>query len=463
MEQMMKYLWKACTTLLFLGFVSISCSNKDFYVGGNLVDPSTFSGMIDTVTIKVSNLVVSDSVVTSAKSIGYTGIYRDLQTGVVQTQTFIEFNRTGDSETNRYAIFDSITLVLRPNGSFFGDTLSRAVFNVFEIQKPIEKQENGNLYSTSSVPVNDLPLVANKSVRVKVKDIPNNEFEMKLPAELGQKLFQGILRDDDDFKADKFLKNFPGLLLGPGDESNCVHGFNLQDTACMIRIYYHLSTTFKEEKVMTFKANAYNCFYQLANDKRYINERESFHAKSDPIPSFLTEDKGYVMSGTPIYARLEFPHLNELLWLGQIVKIKKATLYVRPILRSYDTVPLPPRLNIYYFDPTSNTPLSQAIRPPSVGGGSNSVAQNGNLPDNYHTLLRPDFPQYTFDVTDFIASQLGKTGYDKWALSLIIPEDSRESTLQRLVFGNQNYWYRNESQSKNNQIKLEITYVVYNE
>jgi len=231
----------------------------------------------------------------------------------------------------------------------------------------------------------------------------------------------------------------------------------------MIRIYYHISTTSRENKIMNFKANPFNSFFSLANDKSNMKMKEQFHFKNDPIPSSLTDNKGYIMSGTPMYTRLEFPYLNELLWLGQIVKIKKATLYVRPIQFTFETVPLPPKLNIFYFDPTSNTPLSAAIRPPSMGGNMNTGPQDGGLPENYQTLLSPNFPQYTFDVTDFIASQLGKSGYDKWALSLVIPDDSRESTLQRLVFGNQKYWYRNENQSKNNQIKLEVTYVVYNE
>ena len=459
---MIKYIWKiACTGILFIGLLLGSCKKDDFNTGGYFVESHTTSGMIDTVTIKVSNLVASDSVVTSGKGNGFAGIYPDPQTGVIQTQTFIEFNRTSESESNRDARFDSVMLVLRPNGNYFGDTVKRASFNVSRLMKPIEKRDNGNLYSNSIIlpPDQITPLVSNQTFRVKVKDIPNNEFEIKLPKEFGEWLFKGILRDDDDFKSDKYLKTFSGLLLSAGDGSNCIHGFNLQDSACMIRIYYHISTTTRENKIMTFRANPNNSFYNLIN----TNPKIPIKSKSDPLPSSQTGNKGYIMSGTPMYTRLEFPHLNELLWLGNIVKIKKATLYVRPIQFSYDTVPLPPKLNIYYFDPTSNTPLSSAIRPPSVGGNTNSGPQDGNLPANYQTLLSPDYPHYTFDVTDFIASQLGKTGYDKWALCLVIPDDARESTLQRMVFGNQKYMYKNEIQSKNNQIKLEVTYAVYNE
>ena len=458
-------MWKiACIGALFFGLLFASCSDKYSNVGCNLVDPRTTQGVVDTVTIRVSNLIASDSVITSGREgreNGFSGVYRDPKVGFIQTRSFIEFSRTSDSESNRYANFDSVTLVLRPNGNYFGDTVKHASFNVSRLLKPIEKQDNGYLYSTSTTPVDDVnPLVTDKLVSVKVKNMMNNEFEIKLPNSFGEWLFQGILRNEDDFKSDKYLKTFPGLSVSPGEGSDCIHGLNLKDTACMIRIYYHISSTSKEEKKMTFKANSYNSFYQLLNDKS--NMEVYYHAKSDPVSSSLTGNKGYVMSGTPMYARLEFPYLNELLWLGKIVKIKKATLYVRPVQLSFDTVPLPPRLNLYYFDPTSNTPLSSAIRPPSMSN-STTGAQDGNLPANYYTILSPNFPQYTFDVTDFVASQLGKTGSDKWALSLLIPDDSRDNTLQRLVFGNQNYLGTNERQTRNSRIKLEIIYVVYNE
>jgi hypothetical protein len=94
---------------------------------------------------------------------------------------------------------------------------------------------------------------------------------------------------------------------------------------------------------------------------------------------------------------------------------------------------------------------------------SNSGVMDGNLPANYQDLQSPQIPRYTFDITDFIASQIGTAGWDKWALSLLIPDESRESALQRLVFGNQNYWYKNESQSRDNQIRLEVVYTVYND
>ncbi|MDR1153116.1 MAG: DUF4270 domain-containing protein [Bacteroidales bacterium] len=448
-------MWKiACAGLFFLGLLFGSCKNEDFKIGVYLPESHAKVGMIDTVTIKVSNMIAVDSVVTSNKAIGFSGIYTDPQIGTVQTQTYVEFSRTTDSENDRYAKFDSVTLVLRPNGNYYGDTVKYASFKVSKLINKIEKREDGYLYSTSRVPVGDQ--LTDTMLRIKVRQQKN--FEITLPESFGEWLFQGILRNADAFTTDNYLKTFPGISISPGAGSNCMHGLAITDSTCMIRIYYHVSTTYKEDKIMTFKVNSANSFYHLDNDRAKF---PAYNAKSDPVPSSQTDNKGIVMSGTPLYTRLEFPHLNELLSLGHIVKIQQATLYVRPVDHSYDTVPLPPQLHIYYFDPTSNTPLSSAIRPP--GGDTNTGVQTGNLPENYQNILRPDFPQYTFDITDFISTQLGKVGYSKWALSLIIPDDSRETTLQRLVFGDQKYWYRNDSQSMDNRIKVEVVYVVYND
>jgi len=448
--------WKlASKGLLFLGLLFGACNSGEFYFP-HLVESRTMEGIIDTVTIRVSNMAEADSMITSNLGVGFSGIYNDPHIGLVQAKTFIEFNRTSDSEYDKFAKFDSVTLILRSNGNYYGDTLKHATFKVFRLLNQIEKHDDGYLYSTDTIPV-DVPL-ADVKIKVKIKNVRNNEIEIKLPQSFGEELFKGILENKESYNSENYLKTFPGLSVSPGTESYCIHGLNLlQDsTACMIRIYYHVNTTYKEEKKMEFRANQYNSFYNLKNDKSNI--KVQYNAKSDPVPSSKTDDMGIIMSGTPMYTRMEFPHLNDLLTLGQIVKIRQATLYVRPIRNSYDVVPLPPRLNIYYVDPTSNTLLGSATMP-----GGNNTPQNGNLPGNYQDMQFPEYPQYKFDVTNFIASQLGKTGYNKWALSLIIPDSERRNTIQRLVFGNQKYWFQNENQSRYCQIRLEVFYMVYND
>ena len=494
----------ACLVVLLFGFIIVSCKDNDSRLGGELVETTTMYGMLDTITIKVSNLVAFDSVATSGTGIGFSGAYNDPYIGEVKAQSFIEFSRATESEADKYAIFDSVCLVLRPNGNYYGDTTRYATnkpenisIRVYELNEQIDKGDNDYFYSTNSMQVGNM--LADDESQIIVKNVNDNSFEVKLPDTFGEQLFQGILRNEDDYKSENFVKTFPGLAIGPADNNKCMYGFNLNDTACMIRIYYHITTTFKDNKQMTFKANKYNSFYNMTNDiakLRYIdpetNEIIPFDPKSNPVSSSKMGNKGTLLSGsTSIYTRLEFPYLNQLLWLGQIVKIQKATLYVRPIKYSFDTIPLPQRITILYFDPTGNTPSwGSALKPP--GSGSSTAPQYGNLPKDYQNIQSPDFPQYSFDVTDFISQQLGKAGYDKWALCLTIPRADNEistnnpfseSTIQRLVFGDQNYCFackgsckndysicvdhddciKFENISRDNRIKLEIIYAATND
>ena len=442
-----------------------SCNDNEFGLGKHFVSPRVMKGIIDTVTVRVSTHVAADSVITSGRGIGFWGAYKDPYIGTIQTKSYIEFLRTQDIERERSARFDSITLILRPNGNYYGDTTKQlASLRVFKLAQEIERGSDGNLYSTDTVQV--ASLLADTTFKIRVKNIHNNEIEIKLPRTFGEELFQGIVRDDDDYKGNEFQKKFPGISIETSSIRDCIYGFFLNDTACKIRIYYHISTTSRQEKTMTFASNPYNCFYNMSNDKSELPD--DFNTKSGQKPSSQTGFTGILTSGnTPIFSRLEFPYLNDLLSLGQIVKIERAILYVRPVYRSFDTIPLPARLNLFQFDPTSSSLIGDAL-----STGSNMPPQYGDLPADYHYIQRPEFPQYTFDISHFISTQLGRTGHEKRALSLLIPNEviynsgrERENTLQRLVFGDQHFLLPNgdERHSRDNRIKLEITYGVYND
>ena len=447
----------ACLGVLVL----FSCNNEDFELGKHLVNsPFTF-GRVDTVTINVSNMVAADSVVSGGRGFGYWGTYNDPLIGLTKAKTFIEFNRPVEGESNREAIFDSVTIVLRPNGNYYGDTTKLASVNIYRLKEQIERDNFSSFYSTSQGP--DVEMLANKEFRIGIKDIQNNEIEFRLRDDSwAQELFFGIVSNDEEYRGSGFQNSFPGLAIGTGSNNeDCIYGFFVNDTTCMIRIYYHINTTFRDERTMTLAANQFNSFYNLEIDK---NDELLFDSRSASVPSSKTGNRGFVMSGgSPMFARLEFPHLNEFLWLGQVVVIQRAILHVRPVRRSFDVVPLPPQLNIYYFNPVSNTPMGTALGPPSMSG-SRIGTQFGNLPEDYRNIQSPNIPHYTFDVTDFIAGQLGAVGHEKWALSIIIADEARENTIQRLVFGDQNYPFTGDQSLRiDNQISLEITYAAYND
>ncbi len=444
-------MYKIAGIALLISLLVGSCKNDDFSIGSYLSDPHTRSIYIDTVSVKLYTMLMGDSVVTSNRGVIFSGYYNDPEIGKFSSRAYLEFDRTFDTETDKYAVYDSTTLILAPNGSYYGDTTKLASFKVSLLTEEIEPYRTTNkgyLYSTSSLSTgND---IANTTAKVRVGKKEN--VEIRLDDNFGLNLFNGIYKEETAMNTANFNKTFPGVALEGGAGSGAVHGFVASDTSCFIRVYYHISQGTKVKKTFTFPLNPINQFDQYTIDRLPQFPASS---KDDPVPSEQTGHKAVIQSGTTLYTRIEFPHLNNLIALGEIVVIQKAVLVVRPLRNSYDTVPLPMTLNMYEQDPTKNM-LSDYIMKDSRG-----YSLTGNLPSNYRYY---DNPSYQFDITSFIQTQMGATGYSKWAINLVTPLEQTTSflTLERLVFGDQKYFHRSELQSKAYRIELQITCSIYN-
>ncbi len=445
-------MFKTCKGLLLLVCLLGSCHNEDFDIGTYLSEMSTRAALVDTLSVKLSIIAV-DSVITSNRGVAFVGTYADPLIGETASKSFMEFKRTTSTESNKDARFDSIVLVLTPNGDYYGDTLFLSPMKVSKLAVPIELDRDGALYSTSSsVQVGDQVFDGMVSVNIGAK----REFEVRLPDELGKTLFYGIINEETPFDASNFVKTFPGLALETGTKatSASIYGYSVTDSTCAIRIYYHVSDAHREEKIMTFLVNPQKQFNQYTTQRLPDLQITS---NNDPKPSSSTRHMGFVQSGTPLYTRLDLPNLNDFLDIGEIVYIQRAVLIIRPVHGSYETVPLPPTLYLYAYDPTNNTPYSPLTRTTDRGAAE---ILTGNLPTNYKDIANP---YYSFDITSFVSSQMGAVGYGKWALSVLIPDDKQGTTMQRLVFGDQQYWYKSEAQSRDNRVQLQVIYNVYNE
>jgi hypothetical protein len=440
----------------FVLFLLGSCSDKVSTMGDYLVSPNTRTVKIDTFSVNLS-VLAKDSVVSSGKGVIYAGAYNDPLIGKSTARSFVEFNKTTGSESDEYPRFDSVTLVLHPTGSYYGDTLVLPSFKISELVKPIELDDDGVRYSTSSVPVGNV--LANKEIKIKVG--AHQEVGIRLPDEFGKKLFSGIIDDKIEYNTDNYLKTFPGLAIEQSNATEaCIYGFSANDTACVVRIHYHVTGgTDVIYKTMDFKANTskqFNQFQEILN----VGSNLPTTSKDDPVSTGKTNNMGFVMTGgIPLYTRLDFPSINELLIYGEIVLIEKARLIVRPVRHSYDVVPLPPQLYLYEHNPTNDW-MGNAL---SVQVSSSVSYLNGNLAGKNQAVHEEYY--YDYDLTTFISSQLGAIGYDKIALRIDItsPVSTAADLFQRVVFGDQNFFYKSEAQSKDNQIMLEITYSIYNE
>ncbi|MDR0714817.1 MAG: DUF4270 domain-containing protein [Bacteroidales bacterium] len=440
----------------FLAFCWLTSCDRNSSLGNYLVESHTRTVKVDTFGVEMS-VLAKDSIVTSNKGVIFVGEYDDPETGKSRAEGFVEFTRTSDYENNEYPRFDSVTLVLNPTGNYYGDTLAYPDIRIWRLNNPIEMDDDGMRYSTSTASRgNELSIQR----RFKMKGPSQKEVEIRLPDVFGEELFDGIIKNRENMNTDNYLKTFPGLAITPASGNSCIYAYSITDSTCQIRIHYRISESGDlTDKVMTFKANPAKQFNHLETT---LLPDLPVGSKTDPVPTSKTHNKGFILSGgSPLYTRLDFPRLDYLQTLGEIVVIENARLIVRPVHHSYETVPLPPELNLYEHNPVNDergSALTQltagSTQPTTMTGNLNNAGKNKNNHEECY---------YDFTITDFIASQIGVSEYGKVALSIDIPTSEVSNAFRRLVFGDRNFFYKTEVQSKENQIMLEITYSIYNE
>lgn len=89
----------------------------------------------------------------------------------------------------------------------------------------------------------------------------------------------------------------------------------------------------------------------------------------------------------------------------------------------------------------------------AITNSAGTSVQTGNLVIDE---LAYEDTYYSFDITSFLQTNLGTTGYNRQILQLIYPNGAFTNTLQSVVFGD------NENTAVDKNVKLTILYKVYN-
>jgi hypothetical protein len=143
--------------------------------------------------------------------------------------------------------------------------------------------------------------------------------------------------------------------------------------------------------------------------------------------------------------KLTFPYLNAIAQRPDYIGLLRAELTVIPLAGSFSTMwTLPPQVGVY------NTDLHNLIGAPVLAVGT-ATPQTGNLALNYFLPLQTT---YSYDVTNFVASQIVNTapGFDSTGLILSIPAPTGDATFKRLVIADQSY-------PANQRIILSVYYI----
>jgi hypothetical protein len=240
------------------------------------------------------------------------------------------------------------------------------------------------------------------------------------------------------------LKYFKGFVLTPGENNQCVLGYNLSDSSAYLRIHYYKSFIVNDTTSIDLAfTSSHNQFNQIKTIYKKGSKlfRDTANKSKIIISSDATDHCAYMQAGTGLAVRIEFPNIKDLLMQSKYFKILRAELVIKPVLKTYsDTFPVPSSMYLYTTD--ENNTFGSALK------NSESTAMTGSL---FTDLFYPINTCYTYDVSSYINSLIYYENTSKPGLLLINPDFY--STLNRLVIGDRMH--------PENNISLKIYYLNY--
>ncbi|MCD8260898.1 MAG: DUF4270 domain-containing protein [Bacteroides sp.] len=437
----MKRLFLYICLIITCSTAFLSCRDEGSELGKRYVETSLRNVLTDTCTVKMSTILV-DSIETSGNSTFQLGHYYDPAWGDLSLSYYTEYNMPSLTKSDNTYIFDSITVKFYCDGTYLGDTLSRQSVHIYNLAENINLNYYGYLYSTSEVKREDTPLTT-----ITFDPRPNwgKEIECRLPDEFGEQFLDMVLNYSIYLDSqDKFRDYFHGLAFIPDGDDSCITGFAVSDTSMCLTIYYTRIDSYANEEEMVMTPYTTRSFNKVDYDRTGTPLESIEPGVLLAEPSENTDNKTYILGMAGMYTKIEFPYLNDLQKLGDLVSIEAAYLYLYPVHQSFgDLRPLPQELTLFTADETNSAEEQ-------ITNSSGTQVQNGSLTDDRSTY---NGTYYTFDITTFLQTNLGALGINQRNLLLTVPTEDLITTCSSVMFGDKN--------NPNGTVELDILFKIY--
>jgi len=443
-------LWQTSILFLLSGWVILSlpnCRKPDINFGTTFTNNNTTNVVaVDTFSVAMSTVLL-DSFPTAGKGSLLIGRYRDPYFGIITSQTYLQVSPPINLPTiSNLAVYDSLSLILRINKGYYGDTTQVQRYVVSQLQTVITLPgTQTTFYNISKFPYDPNPMGYSDAqinpTAFYTSQKLNDSLKIKLPDSQGQELFNLMYNQSDTVRnLNTFLGYFKGFSIYPDPTSmGAIYGF--RDTVIM-RLYYHTPGLLYTPAFIDFTLN--NKPYQF--NQIYFDRTGTPTAPVDSlnpeIPSTATNNAGYIQTATGLMVKLRFPTITNLLQYPDYLTVLKAELTLRPTVGSYSpTFSLPPQISIAKTDAANDIGVLLPVG-------------TGNLIVDY---LYGTNTAYTYDITNFIQSQilLGNEYNSQNGLMLIYPAPAGYTSFNRAVIGDQ------FNPNNSNKVNLKIYYASY--
>ncbi len=393
-----------------------SCSLSPDDVGSDWVEESTRVALVDTSTVSISTVML-DSVVTSGTYRIITGIQRDRDFGTTEAHSYMTIRRTDNfrfppdvTALPPEYFYDSLTLSLRYDGSYYGDTTKLFKLNVHRLREQIELNEYNNLYGYNEFAYYDDPI---GTIEFYPRPTSGDSLNIRLSDELGREFLQKLYdREDDMTLAESFYHYFCGIVLIPDPSVETLLGFDPSGNGARMTLHYRtVGSVLTDELEATFGLNTALMFTHLEFDRTgtYLEE---LSLNNRELRSEDTGNKAFLSSLGGTYMKIEFPYLSGLNSLGKHVEVVAASLYIYPSEYNYvhrQDMVLPDSIHMYISNEKNVTT--------GIITDNNSQVQIGSFVLN-ETFRSQTY--YIYDVSDFIKEQIKLYGLNKLNLQMVI-------------------------------------------
>ena len=427
--------------VLFFSCVLFACKKVDIQFGDQFLDNGyTQVIKVDSFTVDASTLYV-DSFITSAKGVTLVGSHNDPAFGRITLNSFLEVTPPTYVDSFAGTTFDSLTLILRLNKSYYGDTSKPVHIDVNRLAESIIGYDDNllNIYNTRQFAILPTPI---GSTDVIVRPNQMDSISIRLNDNLGKQLLAKLQNPNDaDMQTSAaFLQYFYGLRISSGTNSSLI--FGCKDSVIM-RLSYKQPGLYVQNRNWDFNIANKNHQFNNINVDRSATPLKNI-ASLKRINSTATGNTAYTMYAAGVMAKLRFPTVRDLYKLPNFAKILKATLVVRPVRGTYGTFYfLPPELRL-----ATTTTLNQIGSDiVSVSSTGTAVTQTGDLSIDY---LFGENTNYAYDLTGYVKSIITDPSINDNGLLLIPSSPALETQFGRLVMGNR--------LNPNGQMQLLIVY-----
>jgi Domain of unknown function (DUF4270) len=418
--------------LFVLPLLMASCEKVDITFGAT---PSASDPNITYFDNYKTNIATykPDSLITSGHQVFSLGYHYDSVFGVAKAGSFTQINLPSTNpllNVTETILFDSLQLLLKPSGEFYGDSTKPVKINVFRLTQNIKTDDNSDVYYNTTTFNYDPVLIGQQTVNLNSKS--GTAVSIKLSDALGQQLLSKFKSNDLDITTqDNFINYFKGIYISSDSVvTNSLAYFTADTDSVMLRLNYHQNGTSPQAKTLDFKYETTKQFNNITFRFTNSNFSSFINKKTQVIASTASGNQSFLNSNMGAYIKVSFPTLLSLKELHPYIKVVKAILVVKPDTKS-STYPyqLPKTLNMYGTDQTNE--LLSAL----YDDGTNPALQTGNLVvDNLYN----ENTYYSFDITKFISTQIDEGQASTAALFLYPSLGYLDGGLQRLIVNDQN-------------------------